>query len=177
MKLKFSKKGQVWVETVIYTLIAFVMIGLILSYARPKLEQLQDETILQQSSTILKQIDSTILTLGTEGNQRILSIGIKKGVLKLDAVNELIIFEIESTKLYSEPGKRVEDGNIIIYTEKKSGYNLITLTRNYSEKYDLKIDGKDELKAISPASTSYELILKNEGEDASEKMILNLSIS
>ena len=31
-----KKEGQVWVETVVYTLIAFVLIGLVLSFAKPK---------------------------------------------------------------------------------------------------------------------------------------------
>lgn len=36
LTLSRNRSGQVWIETVIYTLIAFVMIGLVLSYARPE---------------------------------------------------------------------------------------------------------------------------------------------
>jgi uncharacterized membrane-anchored protein YitT (DUF2179 family) len=59
-----KRKGQVWIETVIYTLIAFVMIGLVLSYATPKIQELQDQAIIQQSIDMMKQIDSTISTMG-----------------------------------------------------------------------------------------------------------------
>ncbi len=180
MKKRGGKKdnfhGQVWIETVIYTLIAFVMIGLVLSFAKPKIEELQDRTILQQSTEMMKEIDSIILTIGAAGNQRLLEIGIKKGNLKIDCQNDTIIFEMESMSVYSEPGEKIKDGNIIILTEKKSGYNLVTLTRNYGEdNYNLQFEGKEELKTISKASTSYKLSISNEGE-INKKTILDISL-
>lgn len=177
MKRGRSKLGQVWIETVIYTLIAFVMIGLVLSFAKPKIEELQDRAILQQSTDMMKKIDSTILTMGASGNQRVLEIGIKEGALKIDCPNDKIIFEMESKSIYSEPGKNVNDGNIIILTEKKSGYNLVTLTRDYGKNdYNLKFDGNEELKVITKSSTSYKLSILNEGESEG-KIVLNISLS
>lgn len=170
------KKGQVWIETVIYTLIAFVLIGLVLSFARPEIEKLQDSAIIQQSTEMMKEIDSTILTMGGAGNQRILEIGIKKGELKIDGVQDKLIFEMESKSIYSEPGVDISDGNIIILTQKKSGYNIVTLTRDYSEKENIQFEGKDELKIISKASTSYDLIIKNEGKDTNDKIIIDISL-
>src|SRR4030042_4013421 len=101
-----SRSGQVWIETVIYTLIAFVMIGLVLSFAKPKIEEMQDKAILQQSTDMMKQIDSTILTIGASGNQRVLEIGIKEGTLKIDCQNDKMIFEMESKSIYSEPDRK-----------------------------------------------------------------------
>lgn len=172
-----NNRGQVWVETVIYTLIAFVMIGLVLSYAKPKIEEFQDRAILQQSTNMIKQIDSTILIMGASGNQRILEIGIKKGLLKIDGANDKIIFEMESKNVYSEPGKEINDGNIVVLTEKKSRYNLVTLTRDYSKDYNLKFNGKDELKILSKSSNPYNLFILNEGKDLNSKIIMNMSLS
>jgi type II secretory pathway pseudopilin PulG len=175
---KFSgKKGQVWVETVIYTLIAFVMIGLVLSYARPKIEEMQDRAIIEQSIAMMKQIDSTILTMGSAGNQRLLEIGIKKGDLKIDGGNDSIVFEMESKNIYSEPDKNISDGSVVILTQKRTGYNIVTLTIDYRERYNLEIDGKEEVKRLSKASNSYRLSISNEGEDANNKIILNMSIN
>jgi len=171
-----NKRGQVWVETVIYTLIAFVLIGLVLAFARPKIEEIQDQAVLQQSTEMMKQIDTTILTMGAAGNQRILEIGIKKGNLKMDCVNDKIIFEMESQSIYSEPEVEISDGNIIILTEKMSGFNRVTLTINYNEKYDLKFEGKDELKDISSASTSYKLTILNKGEGTDGRIIMDMSL-
>jgi hypothetical protein len=176
MKKRGGKKAQVWIETVIYTLIGLVIIGLVLSFAKPKIEEIQDNTILQQSTAMMKEIDAVILTMGAAGNQRILEIGIKKGDLKIDGQNNRIIFEMESQSVYSEPNKEVNDGNIIILTVEKSGYNLVSLTRDYDEDdYDLQFDGNDEVKVISGASTSYKLTISNEGE-IEGKTVLDMSI-
>lgn len=175
MNKRGNKKGQVWIETVIYTLIAFVMIGLVLSFARPKIEELQDQAILQQSTEMIKEIDSTILTMGVAGNQRVLEIGIKKGELRIDGENDILVFEMESASLYSEPDKQIKDGNVIIYTQQRSGYNIVNLTIDYSKDYNIKFRGKDEIKIMSKASTSYKLSILNEGKDMN-KTILNMSL-
>jgi hypothetical protein len=152
------------------------MIGLVLSYAQPKIQQLQDQTILQQSTTMLKQIDATIATMGTTGNQRIIEIGIKQGMLKLNCSSDDIIFEMDSESTYSEPGKIINDGEVKVYTVKKSGYNTVTLTLSYGENYNLKFEGKDDLKTLSKSSTPYKLSISNDGSDSSGKIILNMSI-
>ncbi len=174
---KFLKnhKGQVWIETVIYTLIAFVMIGLVLSYARPKIEEIQDRAIVQQSIGMMKQIDSTILAMGGTGNQRILELGIKEGSMEIDGIQDKISFELESQSIYSEPGKEIRDGSIIILTETRTGFNLISLTMNYSENYNLRFNGEDQIKIIPPAAIPYKISILNEGEYAG-KTILNMSI-
>jgi hypothetical protein len=173
---KRNNSGQVWIETVIYTLIAFVMIGLVLAYARPKIEELQDRAIIEQSIGMLKEIDSTILTMSGAGNQRIFEMGIKKGSLKIDSINDRIIFEMESKNVYSEPDKEISDGSVKILTEKKAGYSLVTLTLDYNGVYNIKFDGKDEEKTISKASISYKLSVLNEGEDAEGRIILNMQL-
>jgi type II secretory pathway pseudopilin PulG len=173
---KVVKSGQVWIETVIYTLIAFVMIGLVLSYAGPKIQEAQDQAIIQQSIEMMKQIDSTILTIGATGNQRVIEIGIKKGDLKIDGINNKLIFEIETQSVYSEPGKNINDGSVGILTEEKSGFNLVTLTTNYNDVYNIQYGGAEILKKISKASNSYKLTILNKGEDANGKIILDFSV-
>ncbi len=158
-----KKRGQIWIETVIYTLIAFVMIGLVLAYAKPKIEELQDKAIIEQSIGMIKDIDSTILTIGAPGNQRLIELGIKKGILKIDGANDFIIFEIESKHTYSEPGTDIVDGNLIIHTEKRGKFNVVNLTRDYSEEYDIKYQGEDKLKLISKSSIAYEILISNKG--------------
>ena len=169
-----KKRGQVWVETVIYTLIAFVMIGLVLAYAKPEIEKLQDKAIIEQSIAMVKDIDSTILTMGGQGNQRLIELGIKKGVLKIDGVGDLIVFEIESKYTYSEPGTDISDGNLIIHTGKRGKFNIVNLTRDYSEEYNITYQGKDELKSLSKASIPYKLLISNKGGD---KTVIDIEIS
>jgi hypothetical protein len=176
MKRRGGKLAQVWIETVIYTLIAFVLIGLVLSYARPKIEELQDNAILQQSTEMMKQIDLIIQSMSGAGNQRTPEISIKKGELKIDALNDKMIFELESRSIYSEPGKNISDGSVIVMTEKRTKDNLITLTRDYSSNYDFRFEGRNEIKTITKASNPYIMYILNEGESVSGKVIMNISL-
>lgn len=177
MKRGKTTRGQVWIETVIYTLIAFVMIGLVLSYARPKIQEIQDQALIKQSTDLLKQIDSTLLSMGSAGNQRILEISIKKGALKIDAELDKIIFEMESKSLYSEPNKEITDGSVIILTQEQADYYLVKLTLDYEDVYNLKVQGTDTLKTLSSASTPYKFSILNEGADSNGKPIMNITIS
>ncbi|MCK5149356.1 hypothetical protein KAJ87_00325 [Candidatus Pacearchaeota archaeon] len=160
-----NKKGQIWVETVIYTLIAFAMIGLVLAYAKPKIEEFQDKAIIEQSISMIKDIDSTILHMGGPGNQRILGPTIKKGNLIIDGENDLIYFEIESKHVYSEPGIPISDGNLIIYTQPKGNFNLVNITRDYGEKYNITYQLEDKLKTITESPNPYKLTIINKGGD------------
>ncbi|MCX6746540.1 MAG: hypothetical protein NTU63_00195 [Candidatus Pacearchaeota archaeon] len=172
------KRGQVWVETVIYTLLAFIMIGLVVSYVKPKVEEMQDKTIIEQSSEMMKEIDSTILSMSGAGNQRIFEIRIKEGQMKVDGVNELLIFETDSKYMYTEPGKKIEDGNIVVYTEKKGSAYAINLTLDYSGGYNITFEGRDEKKTVSRSSNSYKLSVLNKGTDPSNlnRVILDFSL-
>jgi hypothetical protein len=115
--------------------------------------------------------------MGSAGNQRILEISIKKGKLKIDGELEKIIFEMESKSLYSEPGKEITDGSVIILTEEGADTNLVRLTLDYNDVYNLKIQGRDELRTLSAASTPYKFSILNEGVDTNGKPIMNLTIS
>ena len=126
-------RGQVWIETVIYTLIAFAMIGAVLSVAKPKIEEIQDKAIIDQTIGMLDDMNSIILSVKkVPGNQRIIELSIKKGNLNIDGVNDKIIFEMESRHTYSQPGEDVIVGSIIAHTEKKGKFSIVTLTSNYS---------------------------------------------
>ena len=167
--------GQVWVETVIYTLIAFVMIGLVLTFAKPKIEELQDKAIIDQSITMLKEIELIISNMGVAGNQRILELGIKKGELTIDGVNDIMVFQMQSKHTYSEPGETINDGNLIIYTEKKGNTNIVNLTMDYSDSYDIQNDGLDESETLTKSAVPYKLLITNAGEK-DNKIIINITI-
>lgn len=173
---KSNSRGQIWVETVIYLLIAFVMIGLVLSFVKPKIEELRDRTIIEQSITILEDIDDVILNIGSAGNKRLMDIGIKRGDLKFDGANDEIYFEIESAYIYSEPGETIYFGDMNVTTEKKGKYYFITLKNDYSQAYNLTYKDKDETKTLTRASTPYTISISNEGKDASGKTIINFDL-
>lgn len=157
--------GQVLIETVIYTLIAMVLIGLVLAFARPKILELQDKAVLEQSLGMIKDIDNIILTMGGAGNQRLFEINLKSGSLTIDGEKNEMIFGMQSRYLYSEPGKTVKDGNILINTEKKGEINFVNFTRDYSTQYNITYGGMDQTKVISQSATAYKLLISNKGGD------------
>lgn len=171
-----NRRGQIWVETIIYTLIAFALIGLVLAFVKPKIEEIQDKGIIEQSISVLEEIDLIIKTLGDPGNQRVVNLGISKGIFNIDGENNKLFFEIESRHTYSEPGKNVTIRNIIVLTEKRGKINDVTLTRDYEGEYDITYQNTDELKKIGKTSTSYTLLIANKGEDALNKTIINIEV-
>jgi hypothetical protein len=164
-------KGQVWVETVIYLLIAFVMMGLVLSFIRPKIEELRDKAVIEQSLEILKNIDNLILTIGSPGNTRVLEVGITKGSLIIDSANDTIIFQMDSSYTYTEPGQPVQIGNINALTETTGRTNVITLKRDFRPDYNITYQNGEVLKTLTQASTPYRLLLENKGELLNNKTI------
>lgn len=160
-----KKKGQVWVETITYTLIAFVMIGLVLSFIKPKLEEMQDKAILEQSVRMLKEIDVMISEVGEGviGNKRKLELNLKKGSLEISSENDSIIFKLDSRHIYSEPGQEYIEGNLAVLTMEKGKYNKVTITRNYENLYNITYKEKEDSKIITKAPNPYNFFISNKG--------------
>lgn len=171
-----NRKAQIWVETVIYTLIAFVLIGLVLAFVKPKIEEIRDSGLIEQSINVLQEIKLVISGMDDPGNQRIIGLGISKGVLNIDAINNVIFFEIESKYTYSEPGKDISIGGVIARTEKKGELNIITLSTDYNESYDLTYDGREELRSLSKSPTPYKLILLSGEKDVLDRTKIDIRL-
>ncbi len=170
-----NRLGQIWIETVIYTLIALVMIGLVLAFARPKIQELQDRAIIDQSITMMKEIDSMILNLGDKGSRRTIDLGIKKGSLTIDQSTEKLFFEIESQSEYSEPNTPIGEGNLILYTRKVGSANFVNITRDYSGSYDIQFDGTDPQKILTKSSIPYKLSLTYT-DYIDSKIVINMEL-
>ncbi len=172
-----KKRGQVWVETVIYTLIAFVIIGGVLAYAKPKIQEMQDKTLIEQSEKILQDFDSVISNIGEAGNQREIRVEIKKGKMIIDGKNDRIIFEIQSSYEYSEPDVEFSEGDIVGITKKSGNFFNVSLTANYFDKKNISYNNKDENLYLTKSSTGYKLFLKNIGTDAGGLTTINFRLN
>jgi len=172
-----NRRGQIWVETVIYTLIAFSLMGLVLAFVIPKIEETRDRGIIEQSIGILQDIDSLIRNLGGPGNQRILELGINKGSMTIDAVNDMVFFEIESREQYSQPGENVSVGKITVNTKGEGKINIVTLTLEYKGEYNVTYKGREETKTISKAPVPYSISISDRGTDSGGKKIINMEVT
>lgn len=169
-----SKLGQVWVETVIYTLIALILIGTVLAFAKPKIEQLQDKALIEQSLEIMDTINNNVQNVvqGGPGNKRVIDIGLKKGSITVDGPNNQVYFKLEGTKhVYSEPGKDVLVGDVNVTTVQKAGKYDVILTNNYPD-YEIMYNA-DALgsKTITKAPNPYKIIILNNGTDPTNGML------
>lgn len=166
------KRGQVWVETVIYTLIALSLIAAVLAFAKPKIEESQDRILIEDSVKILGRIDSEIISMiqGGEGNQRSLEIFLRKGELVIDGENDVIFFDINSRYDYSETDVEVFVGNVKGITTKSAEGNKIRLSLNYSN-YNITYNNQDIVSIINPSSTSQRIIILNRGSIGGKTVI------
>jgi hypothetical protein len=170
-----KKKGQIWVETVIYMLVAFAMIALVLAFIRPKIEELRDKAVIDQSIEILNGIDSTFSEILIPGNKRIVEVGIKRGDMIITPDEDKLIIQIESSYVYSEPDVEVYVGDLIIITQEKGKYNLVTITRDYSEEYNITYQNQEITKSLTKSSVPYKLLITNEGKtDGKTQININL---
>lgn len=172
-----QRGGQIWVETVIYTLIALTMMGAVLAFAIPRIEEIQDKSVIDQSINAVKDINNVILSVvqGGAGNKRIIETNIKKGTLTIDGKGDKIIFEMETDYVYSEQGQTVNIGNIEAITEDIGGTNIILLSSNYN--YNITNNGKEENRTIEDSTTPYTVSIENKGEDGEGKIIVDFVVS
>ena len=170
--MKGKKRGQIWVETVTYTLIALVMIATVLAVVRPKIQEIQDKATIERTIEIMEFINSEIdeAVRGGAGNVRAPLFGLKKGEMVVNPTEIVsptsgnIIYTLKDSKsAYTEPGVDVKFGNVIIRTEKVGKFHIVTITLDYKEKYILQTPGNSELN-IPKASTPYKLKVSNLGQ-------------
>lgn len=162
---KSDSRGQVWVETVTYTLIALVLIGLVLSFTKPKIEEIQDRALIEQSVQVLKELDLSIQSSarGVVGNKPKIELSLKKGTLTIDSSNDTIIFKLKSRYEYSEANQAYEEGSLVIYTEELGKYYPTNITLNYSGEYNITYNGGENSKVLSNSPTPYSIFISNKG--------------
>ena len=158
------RKGQVWIETVIYTLIGIALIGLVLAILTPKIKEFRDRSVSEQTIESLNVFDSKIIdVLDAPGNKRKVSMSLERGLIFIDSSrNEIRYVLDEANVLYSEPGVSLDVGRINILTNKNTDSYKITLTINYI--YNITFDGKDKpVEQFTPVSIPYDFYVENKG--------------
>jgi hypothetical protein len=161
-----AKKGQIWIETVIYTLIGLTIIGLMLSIVIPKIEEKKDQLIIEHSIAMLNAIGDVIedVRYYGVGNAGEIEVKIKKGKLIVDSKNNEIKFFIESRHMHSEPNVTVSVGKIKVLTIKKGNKYEVNLTLKY-DNVNISWNGGEIIQIFNPAPTPYRLIITNLGKE------------
>jgi len=168
-KVLFKRRlAQIWVETVIYTLIGLTIIAAILAISTPAIDRYKDQLVVEQTLSVMSGLDNTIKEVrdAGSGNRRIIpELMIKKGRMEINGDTEEIRYILEKTRLeYSEPGNTVEQGNIKVYTEKlgTGKYYNINITLSYPA-LNITNGNADTEKVLTAASVPYRLAVQNNG--------------
>lgn len=171
------KKSQVWIETVIYTLIGLTVIGLILSFATPKIAAIRDKAIIEQTITALSDIDKVLSDISlAPGNIRYVVFTLQKGNLIFNAPENKIEFILEdSAYTYSEANKEIPAtqlnlGTLNVFTEVNKTTN-VKIWIDYSGNLELTYNNLEQGKKLSSASVAYRIRFENEKIDGGVALI------
>jgi len=163
-----NKRAQVWIETVLYTLIGLAILGTLMAVAKPKIDSYRDKVVIEQTIESLSLVDEKITSvLRAPGNTRIVDLKISKGKLVIDSQTDTLYWIMESKDKYGEPGQKIPVGNIDVLTEGKGPW-MITMSINYTL-LDLNIttkDNKDIKQEVAASPTPYSLIIENLGKSS-----------
>ncbi len=164
MKKTRSKKSQIWIETVIYTLIGLAIIGVLLAFLTPEIKERQDKIILEQSLNMIKNFENQIrdVVFYGAGNSRNIEFQTKKGTLMINSKNNSIKFFMDSNHQYSELNESVEIGKIKSLTKQKGEIFEVSFILNYTE--NITWNNKEQEKIFQPTPTPYKINIINKGK-------------
>ena len=173
-----NKQGQVWVETVIYTLIGLSVIGILLAVSTPKINEMKDRLRINEAIDILNQMDTKISEVqSAPGNQRIYDLIINKGKVIINGTGSgpgQIIWAIETNYEYSQPGTTVSIGDLNVRTEGE-GFYKVNLTRQYDVDFTVNGGSGDQVYVMESASIPYVLTIKS--MSIGTNIVVDISVS
>ncbi|MEI7719164.1 MAG: hypothetical protein WCI72_04805 [archaeon] len=173
---RMSKLGQVWIETVIYTLIGLAVIGILLAVSKPKIEQMKDKIVIEQTITSLNEISTRIYDVQiAPGNKRILDLKIAKGKFYVNSSADKIGWILDSNYKYSELGKEVNLGNMKVIT-KDGGPYLIEIFMEYYP-VNLTSGGLDNYISFDGNPTPYKMSIENNGNLGNARTNVDVTIN
>jgi len=164
MKEIKTKRGQIWIETVIYTLIGLALIALVLSYAMPKISQMKDNALVEQSISAMNGLNDKIVEVrNSPGSRKVVDFTLKSGELLIDPSNNSLSLSIDGlSSAYSEPGVGIDIGKAKVLTEKNQKDYSVNIKISYPN-INITYNGQDSLKKLDASSNPYKLTLTNRG--------------
>ena len=159
-----KKSGQVWIETVLYTLIGLALMGTALGFIMPKINESRDKVSVEQAINSLSVLDEKIMQTvdGGAGNRREYDFTMKKGELFINSDNNNITFALSGfSKPYSEPDSKINMGRVSVITKQRQSGYAVYLTLGYYANITYKWEEKNQ--KFNPAATPYKFLIENNG--------------
>lgn len=168
-------RGQIWVETVLYTLLGLGLMGLVMAFALPKITASQERAVVEQSIQSMNALYGAIETVQTRGtgNVKVVSFTLQAGNLVIDGTNDTLVLTLpEQKSKYSQPGSPIEQGPVTILTEERSGSYQVLLSVALP-RINLTLSGLDDQKTLTAVSTAHRITVSAIGTQ-SGRMIVSL---
>lgn len=171
-----NKKGDIWVSAVIYFGLGIVIISILLAAGLPVINKLRDRNIIIQTKQVMTELDQNVREVVKEGpgSQRVVTVNIKKGLMRIDKDNSLVTWYYNNSKvIISEIGVPVFEGKLIILTQNstiKGNYN-IQLYTNYTGIANITKPATKPSEILGIT----DLVIRNEGLD--QNNLVKVSIS
>jgi len=161
------KIGQIWIETVIYTLIGLALIGVVLTIVTPKISESKDRIVVEQTINSLIAFDEKIteaLDRGP-GNIRTIDFTMRRGELYINSSADEIVFVLKDLKKpYSQPDIPIKFGRVTIISQEGQKSSTASLILDYKNTTNLTYAGREQLKKFTAATTPYKFIIRNLGD-------------
>lgn len=159
-----TRLSQVWVETVVYTLITLSIMGIVLSVVTPKINQMNDKIVITQSTDSLNKFNEQIgETLTAAGNKREILLSVKKGEYVIDSSANKVSYILKDTSyMAGQPGLVIKNGDVNMLTLEKSSKKYdIYLTIDYSkENLNIVYQNNELNKTLFSSPTAYRLVVE-----------------
>lgn len=162
-----NTRGDVWISTVLYTLIGLALIGSLMAMVNPEFARLKDKATIQQTVQSFNVLDDTVIEARKATGTRLNYIlSLDKGTLTIDAANEAIYWQMDSRYQFSEENQTVSLNlkNIKATTRPLGGLWNVTLVLDYKDYgLDITANSKKEAKSLSASSLPYSIWIMNNG--------------
>jgi type II secretory pathway pseudopilin PulG len=163
--MKMKKRGQVWIETVLYTLIGLALIGLALGFIMPKINQARDSALVDQAVNSMNAFDEKIneaIERGP-GNRRETEFLIKKGELYINSSGEEVMLVITGlSKPVSQPDVDIQRGRIRQRDVVEQKTNSVYLRMNYRANITYA-NTEVNVTKFTAAALPYKFFIENKG--------------
>jgi hypothetical protein len=170
-----KQRGQVWIETVLYTFIGLTLLGLVLGFVYPRVQAAQERALLQQTTLSLSGLDDIIQTVTTRGpgNVKKISFSLQRGTLTVNPSEETISLSIDELHVPpSEPGVAIPFGNSIMRTLPSGERYKVQYSLQYTI-LDLSVTG-EQVQTFQASSVPYQFLISNEGGTGKPRITLSL---
>lgn len=164
------KKGDVWVSAILYFGLGIVVITILLVAGLPVINKLRDKNIVIQTKEVMHTIDQNVREVIKEGpgSQRVVSLNIKKGNIKVEN-NNRIVWEYKGSKIpISEPNDAATCGTDSTIEVAEGKLNIVTCHAAVAKTYDITIyseysEAGLQGSGITTLQGLSDLVIRNEG--------------